>query len=189
MTPKQSSGQALKLLTLSTPGLLYFRGMIRHTFKKSERLTNKKTFDQLFKSGKSIAVSPFRFVWIETKKDGRVEAPISIGRKNGKQPSNHPSIQPSSRYLSGLPTFQCLVGISVPKKSFAKAVDRNTLKRRIREAYRKNKHLLYESLQNKNFHIALMVIYIAKEELPYSEIEKKMVVSLRKIIAEIGIME
>jgi len=138
--------------------------MIRHTFKKSERLTNKKTFDQLFSSGKSISVFPFRLVWIEIKKDGRVEE-----WKNGKQP-----------------TFQCLVGISVPKKSFARAVDRNTLKRRIREGYRKNKHLLYEVLQNKNHAIALMIIYTAKEQLPYSEIEKKMVVSLQKMIAQMG---
>jgi ribonuclease P protein component len=73
------------------------------------------------------------------------------------------------------------LGISVPKKKFAKAVDRNTIKRRIRESFRKNKHPLYEILKKKNLSIALMIIYIAKEELPYQEIEKKMVVSLHKL--------
>ena len=75
------------------------------------------------------------------------------------------------------------LGISVPKRAFAKAVDRNTLKRRIREAYRKNKHLIYEVLQKKNLSIALMMVYTAKEELAYQEIEKKMIVSLLKLCA------
>ena len=126
--------------------------MPRHSFKKAERLISKKTFDQLFKSGKSIAVSPFRLAWVETT-----------------------LVSP----------FSAQIGISVPKKSFAKAVDRNTLKRRIREAYRKNKHLLYEVLQRKNLHIALMIIYTAKDELPYIEIEKKMVVSLQKMVIQV----
>ena len=76
------------------------------------------------------------------------------------------------------------LGIAVPKKSFAKAVQRNKLKRRIREAYRKNKHLLYAFLEKKNLTIALMVIYTEKRELSYKEIEQKMVVSLQKLIAK-----
>lgn len=81
-------------------------------------------------------------------------------------------------------SFPVQLGISVPKKSFAKAVDRNTIKRKIRESYRKNKRSLYELLQKKNLHIALMMIYIAKEKLPYQEIEKKMIVSLQKLRCE-----
>jgi len=122
--------------------------MIRHTFKKAEKLTNKKTFDILFTNGKNFNVPPFRFIWIERNQ---------------------------------IPSGPVQVGISVPKKSFAKASDRNTIKRRIREAYRKNKHFLYEILQNKNIQMALVILYIAKEELPYQEIEKKMVVSLQKM--------
>jgi len=157
--------------------------MLRHTFKKSERLTNKKTFDQLFKSGKSISVFPFRWVWIETN--------TASGGSSSKQAS-----LPTA--AANLPDRQagCQLGISVPKKSFQKAVHRNTLKRRIREAYRKNKHLLYEVLhrrcgnpQNKNHSIALMIIYTAQEQLPYSEIEKKMVVSLVRITNELRISE
>ena len=83
-------------------------------------------------------------------------------------------------------SFPAQLGISVPKRSFAKAVDRNTLKRRIRESYRKNKQMLYEVLRKKNHTIALMIIYIAKEEFPYQEIEKKMIVSLQKLAAQIN---
>lgn len=119
------------------------------TFKKEERLTNKKAFELLFNSGKSFVLSPFRLVWIETKSTS---------------------------------AFPVQLGISVPKKSFQKASDRNKLKRRIRESYRKNKHTLYEKLKKKNLHIALMVIYIAKNQLSYQEIERKMILSLQKVI-------
>jgi ribonuclease P protein component len=77
------------------------------------------------------------------------------------------------------------LGISVPKRSFASAVDRNVIKRRIRESYRKNKQLLYEVLKKKNLSIALMLVYTAKEELPYREIEKKMIVSLQKMATQL----
>ncbi len=126
--------------------------MAGQTFKKNERLTNKKTFEFLFEKGNSFSVFPFKIVWAET------------GTKS---------------------TTSAQLGISVPKRLFARAVDRNTLKRRIRESYRKNKQPLYEILKKKNLTIALMVIYIAKEELPYQEIEKKMIVSLLKLIEKV----
>lgn len=75
---------------------------------------------------------------------------------------------------------------AVSKKNFKKAVDRNTLKRKMREAYRINKHLLYADLQNK--HIALAFIYIAKDELPYNQIanavEKGIKLLPKKLIRE-----
>ena len=77
------------------------------------------------------------------------------------------------------------LGISVPKKSFAKSVERNRIKRRIREAYRKNKHSLYELLKKKNLSIDLMILYTAKTELEYKEIEGKMIVSLLKLSEQI----
>lgn len=66
--------------------------------------------------------------------------------------------------------------ISVPKSNFKRAVDRNTIKRRIREGYRLNKSAL---TSDKNFLIAY--IYSAKEILPSAVIHQKIILSFNKL--------
>src|SRR5437868_3169248 len=72
------------------------------------------------------------------------------------------------------PTNQIMA--SVPKSIFKRAVDRNTIKRRIREGYRLNKSKL---LQDKFFSIAY--IYTAKEILASSFIHQKILSSFDKL--------
>lgn len=62
------------------------------------------------------------------------------------------------------------MGVSVSKKYFKKAVDRNYFKRVLRECYRLNKHLLLEDLSKK---YVMMFFYQTKERLTYQEIEEK----------------
>jgi ribonuclease P protein component len=68
--------------------------------------------------------------------------------------------------------------ISVPKRNFKTAVARNRLKRQIREAYRLQKQEFYDKIEASDLNISLMVSYIAKEALPYAEIEA----GVRKLI-------
>ena len=74
-----------------------------------------------------------------------------------------------------LPQVPAQVVFSVPKRLFKKAHDRNLLKRRMREAYRFHKHELYSLLQQNELQTAMMIVYIAKEELEFAEIEKAMI--------------
>ena len=78
-----------------------------------------------------------------------------------------------------------LFSMSVPKSAFPKAVQRNPIRRKIRAAYRLNKHLLYEQLAPSGKQYAFMLLYVAKTPVPYASIEqavKKMIqIFLKKI--------
>lgn len=72
------------------------------------------------------------------------------------------------------------VVISVPKRNFKTAVARNRLKRQIREAWRLHKHLLYEKRAGQP-HVVMMLMFLAKEQLPYADIEAGMLKLVRKM--------
>ncbi len=74
--------------------------------------------------------------------------------------------------------------ISVPKRLFKKAVDRNRLKRLIRETYRKNKHQLYGSLNDKK--ILLMIVFTRKTIIEYKEMEEKIIVAIQRLSEKIN---
>jgi len=76
-------------------------------------------------------------------------------------------------YLPNLTQNTNQVLFTVSKRYYKRAVDRNLIRRRIREAYRLNKNYLIAD-QHELFSLSIALIYISKSKLPYSEIENKL---------------
>lgn len=70
-------------------------------------------------------------------------------------------------------------GVSVSKRYFKKAVDRNYFKRLLREAYRHNKQMLLDNIEQP---YAIMLFYQSKNRLTYQEINEKMIKLFEKFI-------
>ncbi|MDR2222679.1 MAG: ribonuclease P protein component [Flavobacteriaceae bacterium] len=70
-------------------------------------------------------------------------------------------------------------GVSVSKRYFKKAVDRNYFKRLLREAYRLNKQLL---LDHTDEQYAIMLFYQSKDRLSFQEVNEKMIKLFEKFI-------
>jgi len=133
----------------------------RFTFKKEERLSRKKLIDELFKSGSSFYLTPFKIIF----------TPLA--------PLNLPEGETSSQQ-----SYPAQVLITVSTKNFKRAVDRNKIKRLIREVYRMNKHVLYDSLKKKNIQLIFAILYNSKTIEPFDFIQQKLIAVLNKLAAE-----
>ena len=75
--------------------------------------------------------------------------------------------------------------IIVSKKRLKLAVDRNTMKRRIRESYRLNKNKLECCLDKGNQQLHLAIIYQKEEILDYMLLDKKINLLLDRLIKDL----
>lgn len=75
--------------------------------------------------------------------------------------------------------------ISIPKRKIKKATKRNLLKRRTKEAYRQQKNELYILLKDYEVTLAIGLVYVSDQILPYSEINKaiiQIIEELKKVL-------
>lgn len=113
-------------------------------------MTTKYTFGKQERLKSSLAIQ-------ELLKEGQVISvyPFKIFWKNSGDP----------KQLSPVRT-----AVLVPKKKFRRAVDRNLMKRRIREVYRQNKTLIYEPLQNKKQGILLVILFLSDDFISFDRL-------------------
>jgi ribonuclease P protein component len=126
---------------------------MKFTYPKSEKLKSKITIDLLFSKGKSVSKYPLRLVFVESD--------YGIPEDSGQK---------------------LKMGVSVSKKYFKRAVDRNYFKRVLRETYRLNKHILIDNLEKK---YAFMFFYQTKERLSYEEINTKTIQLFEKFVSQL----
>jgi ribonuclease P protein component len=124
------------------------------TLGKNERLKSRKLIEQLFSEGKSFVVNPFKLFY---------------------------RIIPVTYSNSELSTYNLQFGVGVSTKNFKKAVDRNRVKRIIREAYRLQKQALQKKMQAQKIALNIFFIYTAKELPLYKDVYGKMDLILTKL--------
>ena len=103
-----------------------------------------------------------------------IESLFTEGKSVGKYPLRLVYVQ--NNFDDDVPLK---MGVSVSKKYFKKAVDRNYFKRVLRECYRLNKHLLIDNLEQK---YCFMFFYQTKDRLSYQEINEKTIKLFEKFI-------
>lgn len=90
-------------------------------------------------------------------------------------------------FIDEVHQYPVQVVINVAKKRYKRAVDRNLIKRRTREAYRLQKELLlYSGLGARKELLLLSLQFIGKEKYAYDFFEKKIAVALKKLISQIN---
>ena len=72
--------------------------------------------------------------------------------------------------------------VSISKKNFKKSVDRNLIKRRIKESYRLNKFELVNFCLNKNLNLSFIILFLNKEIPDYKFINSRLLLILKKLI-------
>lgn len=148
-------------------GLSAATGNARLTLRKGEKLRHRSLVDSLFKEGETLYEFPIRLTWRAI--DGET---FNASFRN-TPPEKIDSIQ---------------MLVTVPKKKRRRAVDRVLMRRRIREAYRINRlplrQILKESTDIRT--LGLAFIYIHDKNLPYSTIERKIKLLLKKLATRIA---
>ena len=126
------------------------------TLGKDERLKSRKQIEQMFDTGKSFVVTPFRVYFI-------LNSELSMNNER--------------RLLQ--------VGVGTSSKNFKKAVERNRVKRLIREAWRLQKNELEEKVKTSVKQLNVFFIYTGKELPDFTMVKDKVSVALKKLVDKI----
>ena len=128
----------------------------QYTLGKNERLKSRKQIELLFSKGKKFVVPPFRIFY-----------------------------QLSAQMPKPGPKINLQVGVGVSARNFKKAVDRNRIKRLVREAWRLQKNELKENLKTSSKQMNVFLIYTDKELPDFDVVKNKVKTALNKLSGKI----
>ena len=128
------------------------------TFKRHEKLKSRKLTDQLFKEGKSFNAFPFRVIYL-----------LSATGFN---------VPPGKAFVPGYPVQ---FGVGVGTRHFKKAVERNRVKRLVREAWRLNKQPVYDTALSHQCQLAVFFMFTDKTLPEHKRVAEKMNSAIAKL--------
>ena len=129
------------------------------TYQKQDKLKSRKQLQNLFALGKSMSNAPLRLIYtLENIAEG--------------DPSNSSAI-----------VIQA--GVGAPTKQFKKAVQRNRVKRLLREAYRLELPSFKAQLKLQGLRLNIFILYMDENVLPQAEINIKMKLILNQLVKRI----
>lgn len=134
---------------------------IAPSFQKRERMVSRKLIDTLF---------------------GACPAKQGLESRGSQSMAAYPLRAVYIKKVRARDDAPVQVLVSVPKKHFKHAVDRNRIKRQVREAFRQHKQLLYEALAEQE-QLLLAFIWLSDEHYPSQHVESR-VVSMMQRVAE-----
>jgi ribonuclease P protein component len=133
------------------------------TYKKKDKLKSRKQTQYLFSKGQSIQVFPIKLIYTIEQTD----------------PDDSNAMIQSDGILQA--------GVGAPSRTFRKAVQRNRVKRLLREAYRLEKPNFINQLNLANKRLNLFFLYIDAQVLVQAEIQSKLREALAILIKKIAI--
>ena len=127
----------------------------RSTLSKRERMVSRKLIETLFGGGRSQSMVAF---------------PLRVVYMIQERTANEPPVQ---------------LLVSVPKKHFKHAVDRNRVKRQVREAFRLHKQTLHDALPPAS-QLLLAFVWLSDSHSPSVTVERRVVGLMQRVAERVG---
>lgn len=98
---------------------------------------------------------------------------------------HHPPVRMTWQPQALATGFPAATAFTVSKRNFRRAVDRNRIKRLLREAFRKNKSPLYALLEERKQEVAILFVFTGRKLPDYTLIESRVVRCLQDLAGQV----